>query len=163
MEDRKSISEIKNKEVQEEVFKLMEIFDESFLNYELELVICHPVNPVDIYEGEKLYYKVLHGRGRNVYCNVYFRTIDCQTKKDVQCKVLEWWSRDASKAIHGSEEVSRIIQDYIRRGINEYLHTDFSREDMHEIYCKLGNRINHELTLKFIDSKFDMKVLGESK
>lgn len=155
----KSVSEIKNKEVQKEVFKLLEIFEEGFINDEMEIVICHPVNPVDVYEGDDIYYKTLHGRGRNVYCNVYFLIENCKTKKDVQCKVLEWWSRDACKAIHGSEKVSEIIQDYIRRGINEYLRTDFTRDDMCQIYCRLGNAIHHDLTLKFIESGFNMEVL----
>lgn len=155
----KTIEDIKNKEVKKEIFKLLEIFEEGFINDELELVICHPVNPVDVYEGDEPFYKELHGRCRNVYRNVYFCVRNCETKKDVQAKVLEWWSRDASKTIHGGEKVTKIIQDYIRRGINEYLKTNFSHEDMLKIYNRLGNSIKHELTMRFIDSRFDMGML----
>lgn len=160
MNFKRTIDDIKNPEVKKEVFKLLEIFEEGFLNSELELVICHPVNPVDVCE-EDFDYRLLHGQGRNVYCNVYFRTEDCKTKKDIQRKILEWWSRDAYKTMFAGEKVSQIIQDYIRFGINEYLNTDFSRGDMEKIYSKLGNGINHALCEKFIESNFDMKVLGE--
>lgn len=158
-EKRKYIHDIKNKEVAKEIFKLLEIFSEGFINNEMEIVICHPVNPVDVYEGEEPYYKAFHGKGRNVYCNVYFCINSCSDKKDVQAKVLEWWSRDAYKTQFAGSKVTEIIQDYIRRGINEYLKTCFSRDDMETIYCHLGNSINHALTMKFIESKFNMEVL----
>ena len=90
---------------------------------------------------------------------MYFCINGCETKKDVQAKVLEWWSREACKAMHGSEKTSAIVQDYILRGINEYLNTNFTRDEMSEIYSRLGNSIKHELTMRFIDSKFNMEIL----
>lgn len=48
MRDRRELEDIRNLEVRKEVFKILEIFEEGFLNSQLELVICHPVNPVDI-------------------------------------------------------------------------------------------------------------------
>lgn len=154
----RNITDIKNKEVQKEIFKLLELFEEGFLNSELELVVCHPVNPVDIADDE-FYYRALHGKGRNVYCNVYFRTEDCKNALDVKMKVLEWWSRDAYKTRFASEKVDEIIHKYIRNNINEYLKTNFSEEDMELIYEKLGNGINHELCEAFVKSKFNLKLL----
>ena len=147
-ERTKSIDEIENEIVRNEIFKLMKIFPESFLNLELELVTCHP----------------LKVRGKKVYGNVYFCTKYCHTKKDVQCKVLEWWSRDAHKTMFDcSETISEIVQNYVREGINRYLGTNFSWEDMSVIYDRLGNAIDHDLTIKFIDSGFDMKLLRKQK
>lgn len=141
---KQSVLKIENEEVRNEVIRLLEIFDEGFLNYEFELVICHPIKIRPRFSK---------------YCNVYFRTDNCQTKKDVQCKVLEWWSRDASKTVFGSERTSNFVHYYIRKGINAYLGTNFSDIDMHDIYNRLGNAIHHDLTIKFIDSGFDMGVL----
>ena len=152
------IEDIENEEVRKEVFKLLNIFEEGFLNSELELVICHPINPVDICDDwlEKLQ----RGNGRNVYCNQYFRTDNCETKKDVQKKVLAYWSRGACKTRFGGGKVTELIQNYIRRGINEYLGTNFSKEEMETIYTYLGNGCNEDMCERFIASKFDMGVLN---
>lgn len=155
----KELEEIKNIEVRKEAFKLLEIFEEGFLNSELELVICHPINPVDICNDFD--YKVWHGRGRNVYCNVYFNIGACKNKLEVQRNVLEYWSREASKAMFAGKEVNEVIHEYIRNGINEYLKTNFTAKDMELIYEYLGNGINHSLCEKFIESKYDMKLLGK--
>ena len=47
---------------------------------------------------------------------------------------------------------------------NKALGTSFSREDMMLIYNCLGNGVNRELTVKFIESGYDMNLLkGEEK
>lgn len=161
MFDRKSIYDIENVEVRKEVFKLLENFEEGFLNGKLEVVICHPINPVDI-GGHN--YSLFHGRGKNVYCNYYFRIEDCKTKLDVKRKVISWFSKPA----HGGdrpagEEASKIIADYIRNGINEYLVANFDRDEWELIYCTLGNGINGELCEKFILSHYDISLLKGEK
>lgn len=153
----KSIEDLENLEVRKEIFKLLEIFEEGFLNSELELVICHPINPVDI--ADDFIYRRLYRKGKNVYCNVYFNAKTCQSKLDVQRKVIEYWSRDAYKTQFAGEEVSEIIQDYIRQGINEYLKTDFDRDDMELIYTYLGNGINSKLCEEFIKNKFNLDII----
>ena len=45
---------------------------------------------------------------------------------------------------------------------NIYLGTDFTIEDMYLIYDKLGNAINHQLTLDFIANGYDMEFLKRS-
>ena len=50
-----------------------------------------------------------------------------------------------------------------RDGINAYLGTNFTVEDMGIIYCKLGNAINSELCVKFIESGYDMKLLEKEE
>lgn len=147
-------------EVGKEIFKLMEIFKEGFLNHNLEFIICHPINPVDI-DGDmdNWAYKQWHGKGKNVYCNVYFLTENCKTKLDVQRKVLEWWSRAAYKTEFASKKANEQIHKYIRNGINEYLQTNFTEDDLELIYTKLGNAIRSELCENFIKSGFDMSLL----
>lgn len=83
--------------------------------------------------------------------NEYFILRDCETETDVKCKILEWLSRAA-------------IKDYpfgtkMTNGINKFLGTSFDVDDLELIYRELGNRCNHELTIKFIESGYDMGVL----
>lgn len=44
-------------------------------------------------------------------------------------------------------------------GINAFLDTDFSEDEMRTIYQHLGNAINHEKTILFIESGYDFRTL----
>ena len=85
--------------------------------------------------------------------NTYFSLADVETETELKANVLEWLLREASKSI------SRISQKYHLTGINQFLGTDFTQEDMIEIYTYLGNRCNHEKTIRFIESNYDIDVL----
>lgn len=85
--------------------------------------------------------------------NSYFRLEDVATEMDLKAKILEWLSREACKG--GTKKT----QAYHLDGINAFLSTAFSQEDMIEIYTYLGNRVNHAKTLRFIESGYDMSVL----
>lgn len=87
--------------------------------------------------------------------NSYFRLEDVQTETDLKAKILEWLSREACKG--GTKKT----QAYHLDGINTFLGTTFSHEDMMEIYTYLGNRCNHAKTLLFIRSGYDLAVLKE--
>jgi hypothetical protein len=41
------------------------------------------------------------------------------------------------------------------------LGTNFSHDDYQYIYGKLGNRVNHKLTVDFVESGYDMNLLGK--
>lgn len=88
--------------------------------------------------------------------NQYFLLADCMTPEDVQAKVLEWLSRAAFKTQPYSQEWRNDrFHNAMRVSINAFLGTAFTEEDMETIYCKLGNRINHELTMDFILTGYD--------
>ncbi|QWU14300.1 hypothetical protein SAMN04487895_101601 [Paenibacillus sophorae] len=89
--------------------------------------------------------------------NIYFLLEDVETDIDIKRKVLAWLSRPACKG------VSEYWQKRIRAIINEYLGTDFTLEDMHEIYTYLGNDCNRKKTLKFIESGYDLALLKNRK
>lgn len=94
--------------------------------------------------------------------NLYFILGNCESSLDVECKVLEWFSRDASKSMpYRSREKNKRYQAMIRGRVNNFLETEFTAEEMLKIYTELGNAINHELTVKFIMSDYDMKVLED--
>ena len=94
------------------------------------------------------------------YANEYFRLEDCEYPVDVECKVLEYLSRSAYKGQPYSQEWRNIkFRNSMRNGINAFLDTDFSDEQMGIIYQKLGNRIRHKLTVEFIESGYDFTLL----
>ena len=47
-------------------------------------------------------------------------------------------------------------------GINDFLGTRFSADDIEQIYTYLGNRVNHQRTVRFVESGYDMEVLKAS-
>lgn len=92
----------------------------------------------------------------------YFTVGDCETEEDVAAKLLEWLSREAYKSEHYCVDWrNREVHEYHLRGINQFLGTSFTEDDIATIYCNLGNRINHSKTLRFIRSGYDMEVLQD--
>jgi hypothetical protein len=96
--------------------------------------------------------------------NEYFRLEDCETELDVRCKVLEWLSRGAYKTEpFATKRKNEEFHAFMLNGINMYLGTDFTEEDIAIIYQKLGNRVCHSLTVEFVNSGYDMSVLTDGK
>jgi hypothetical protein len=93
------------------------------------------------------------------YSNTYFIFSNCESEEDVNCKVLEWLSRPASKGIPYSQDWrNKKFRAFMLDGINMFLYTDFDENDMEIIYTYLGNACNHNRTLKFVRSGYDMSV-----
>lgn len=119
---------------------LFEAFPHGFINHNLEFIAT--------------------GRGAFQHCNVYICLGNCKDREDVKAKLLEWMSRDATYSMpYKSDKHNDELHQYILHGINTYLGTNFSEEAMGEIYTHLGNCINHNKTIKFIRSGYDMNVL----
>ena len=94
------------------------------------------------------------------FSNQYFLLRDCKYPEDIECKVLEWLSRAASKGQpYKLEWKNKEYRNRMLRGINNFLETNFSEDEMREIYSYLGNACNHKKTLEFIRSKYDMNLL----
>lgn len=92
--------------------------------------------------------------------NEYFSLNNCKDELDVKCKVLEWFSRGAYKTEpYNTERRNAEFHEFMLQGINEFLDTEFTEEDMEVIYTYLGNAIKHEKTIRFIESGYDMDVL----
>ena len=89
--------------------------------------------------------------------NTYFLLKGVETEVDLVAKILEWLSREAAKS------VSKESQKYHINGINAFLGTNFSQDDMMQIYTYLGNCCNHKRTLRFIESGYDLSVLTKEK
>lgn len=96
--------------------------------------------------------------------NSFFCLEDCETEEDVAAKVLEWLSREAHKSQHfNSDRRNRQVHEYHLEGINAFCGTLFNEDDIEEIYIHLGNRVNHQKTLEFIRSGYDLAVLTKEE
>ena len=96
--------------------------------------------------------------------NSYFRLDNCETRTDAICKVLEYLSREAYKSQHFHVEWrNALVHDYHLKGINEFCGTNFTKEDINLVYTYLGNQCNRKRTIEFIQSGYDLAVLGERK
>lgn len=95
--------------------------------------------------------------------NAYICLNGCETAEDIECKVLEWFSRDASKtAPFLTKKRNDDYNEFMLSGVNSFLDTSFDHEEMEEIYIELGNAINHELTIEFIRGGMDIRTLQET-
>lgn len=94
--------------------------------------------------------------------NSYFRLDNCETRTDAIAKVLEWLSREACKSEHFRVKWRNDqVHEYHLNGINTFCGTGFSKDEMRQIYTYLGNCCNHQKTLRFIVSGYDLDVLSE--
>ena len=117
------------------IVKVMNIFYGSFINHNNELILIPKTN-------------------------LCFYLGNVNTVSEVKYKLLEWCSKSCFKAMpYRYAKKNREYQDDILRKVNECLDMEFTREQMELIYTKLGNCINHELTMKFVNSGYDFKVL----
>ena len=89
--------------------------------------------------------------------NTYFLLDNVSNEMDLNCKILEWLSRET---IRSSSPTSRKYHLY---GINRYFKKDFTAKDMELIYRRVGSGINRELCIKFIESGLDMSVLTDKE
>lgn len=94
--------------------------------------------------------------------NTYLVFENCETMEDLQCKVLEWFSRAAYKTqCYDTTRSNKKFHQFMLDGINKFLGTAFSFDDMELIYTYLGNAVHHNLTVAFVRSGYNMEVLRE--
>lgn len=86
--------------------------------------------------------------------NVYFRLEDIDTELDFKCKMFAWLSRPISKGLNKYWS-SKVLSSF-----NSLLGTNFTKEEMYKIYDRLGNDVNRRLTIRFIESGYDMAILN---
>ena len=96
--------------------------------------------------------------------NQYFRLEDCKEGTlDIRRKVVSWFSRGACKTEpYRSKKKIDEFHKFMLDGINKFLGTEFTNENMELIYTRLGNDCNKELCEKFITSGYDMNILEDN-
>lgn len=87
--------------------------------------------------------------------NTYIMLNQVRDEQDFKAAVLEDCSRNAFKGCSGK------LRDEHLDGINKLLDTKFTKADMELIYTYLGNGIQHDLCLRFVESGYDLEVLRE--
>lgn len=87
--------------------------------------------------------------------NTYFMLDNVSNQLELDCKILEWCSRQASKGL------SNTSRKYHFSGICKYFDRKFTQEEMSWIYTRLGNGINRTLCIKYIQSGFNINLLKE--
>ena len=94
--------------------------------------------------------------------NVYTLLDNVETDDDFKAKLCEWFSRDCCCALRYSQNkrLERYYQENIE-AFNFICGTNFTKEQVEQIYTKLGNGIKHELTKKFVKSGFDLSVIAD--
>ena len=94
--------------------------------------------------------------------NVYTLLDDVETDDDFKVKLCEWFSRDCCCALRYSQNkrLERYYQENIE-AFNFICGTNFTKEQMEQIYTKLGNGIKQELAKRFVKSGFDLSVIAD--
>lgn len=84
----------------------------------------------------------------------------CETQEDISVHLLENLSKSACRVrtydVPDGQEPRRLR---LLRGMNQYLGTNFSGENMTDIYRKIGEGIHPELSRSFVEAGCDMSVL----
>lgn len=125
------------REIREEIYALKEAFPKSYVNDHGEMIV-------------------------EPHANQYFIIEGCETKEDIKAKVLEWLSRGACKTEpYETPKRNAEFRQYMKDGVNAYLGTDFTQNELMAIYTYLGNCVNHQRTLNFIRSGYNFSVLEE--
>ena len=117
----------------------------------IELMHCFPEHSLVNYLGEFIAHKK---------ANEYFNLYNCRTELDVKCKILEQLSKGGYRTSpYSSKKSNDKFHQFMRDGINKYLGTSFSEDDMEVIYTYLGNGCNRQKTILFIQSEYDISIL----
>lgn len=91
--------------------------------------------------------------------NIRFILDGCD-EAETKCRVLEYVSIAAAKhQPYRYDSANRKYNEQMRKGINAFLGTQFTRGDMLVIYDRMGNGKDRALTLRFIESGYSMAVL----
>ena len=85
--------------------------------------------------------------------NSCFSLEDVSDETQLKAKILEWLTRTAIKGISPKERKLHF------EGINKLLGTNFTLEEMTDIYTYLGNGIKHDLCVKCVESSYDMTII----
>lgn len=88
--------------------------------------------------------------------NLYFRLEDVDTEMDFKCKMFAWVSRPIAKGLN------KYWSPKVLSCFNQLLGTNFIKDEMYKIYDRLGNDSNRELTVKFIESNYDLSLLNRN-
>lgn len=87
--------------------------------------------------------------------NIYLSLVGVHCRNDLDNKVISWLSRPSYK------DIPKKISEHCLSGVNKFLGTSFSKDDIMKVYTAFGNDANSFYRRKFVNHRFDMKVIDE--
>lgn len=119
--------------------KVMNAFKGSFINSNLELILIQKTNS---------------------FVNLKL----CNDDIDLKARILSSVSRDCFKTSPYNRSKSNIQFHCINlQSLNECLTTKFTKDEIDEIYTKIGNGCNRKLAYEFVKNNYDMRLLYDFK
>lgn len=123
--------------INKELLRLMKSFPNSFINHNGEFIAHREANE-------------------------YFILGDIKNDIELEYKTLEWLSRAACKTEpFKSKKKNNEFNSFMLSGINRFLDTNFTKDEMMTIYTYIGNNIRRPLTEQFVASGYNMEILEE--
>ena len=127
--------EVQSSWLQEQIEKVYDIFDTSFIYKENELI--------------------LHKKW-----NIYFRLDDICDNYDFNYKIISYCSfYCASNHFKKNSKECK----YIWNRLNRWFKKDFTYDELQAIYKKIGSGANRSLGNKFIKSNLDFNILNKNR
>ena len=131
-------------EVEEMVDLLKQCFPDSWVNYFNDFIA--------------------HRGANRHYGAACCKLCQCETAEDVAAVALEMLTIDCCKSKpFETPEANRNFRRYMLKGMNKLLGRSFTEKQYLAIYTCIGNGINHQLTVAFIRSGYDLKVLRDNR
>jgi len=177
----KTLNDIKNVEVENEIEKLSQSFPTSHIDFnirrpspfddchtnlvEREFVAISYLFDKDLMDSFGSEYNVPLPKHKwerwDIHTiNLSFDISNIETSLEVKAKVLERFSKACSIKVYANEKINPFIRAYIRKCCNAYLGTQFSEEDWSDIYYALGDGVHRDKVIRFILSDYDMNILS---
>lgn len=117
-------------------------------------------------DGRLNYYNefIAHRGANRRYGAACLKLGGCGTEETVIAAALEMLTIDCCKsAPFETLDANRRFHKYMLKGMNKLLGKAFTEKQYLGIYTCIGNGINHQLTIDFIRSGYDLKVLRDSR
>lgn len=117
-------------------------------------------------DGRLNYYSefIAHRGANRHYGAACLKLGGCETAEDVIAAALEMLTIDCCKSAPFETPDANIrFHKYMLKGMNKLLGMAFTEKQYLAIYTCIGNGINHQLTVDFIQSGYDLKILRNSR
>ena len=120
---------------------------------------CFPDGRLDYFNNF-----IAHRGANRHYGAACCRLGDCETEEDVIVAALETLTVDCckSKPFETTDANDR-FHKYMLKGMNKLLGKAFTEKQYLAIYSIIGNGVNHQLTVDFVRSGYDLKILRDSR
>lgn len=107
---------------------------------------------------------IAHRHANRQYGSACCSLRNCTIGIDVICAVIESFSYDCCKSRpFNTGDANISFRIFMVTGMNEFLGTSFTESDFCTIYSHLGCGVNRNLTVAFVNSGYDLKVLTAQK